>query len=282
MSRRARVGLILLLLAGLSFVWGFGIWWGERIEVVHVPLPFDTGKLPLRLAVVSDIHIGANGFGMQRWRRALSLIARENPDAILLLGDYVTSHHGIPALGDALKDLHAPLGVYAVLGNHDHWAGDQQIAQILREHGVKVLTNRAVCLKKGSCEIWLVGIDDLWSGKPDWHKAFQNVPQRAHVVLLSHNPDAVLAPQRERASLILSGHTHGGHLWLPLARLLGGLSGKEYIPHSEYGNRHPHGLYREGTTWIYVTKGVTAGSRLPRLYNSREVLILEASPKDTR
>jgi len=62
----------------------------------------------------------------------------------------------------------APLGVYAVLGNHDHWAGDQQIAQILREHGVKVPTNRAVCLRKGSCEIWLVGIDDLWSGKPDW------------------------------------------------------------------------------------------------------------------
>jgi len=54
------------------------------------------------------------------------------------------------------------------LGNHDHWAGDQQIAQILREHGVKVPTNRAVCLRKGSCEIWLVGIDDLWSGKPDW------------------------------------------------------------------------------------------------------------------
>ncbi|MEJ5251980.1 MAG: metallophosphoesterase [Chthonomonadetes bacterium] len=259
-----------LLLALLA-----GFWWGERIEVARIHLPIGTQNMPLRVAVISDIHIGAGGFGMNRWKRTLSLVEREKPDVVLLLGDYVSSHRGIPALKEVLQGVRAPMGVYAVLGNHDHWAGAEQIVRILKEHHVEVLVNRAVPLRRSSGEIWLVGIDDLWSGKPDWQKAFDGVPRGAPVILLSHNPDAMLAPQRERVSLILSGHTHGGHIWLPLARLLGTLSGRAFIPHSEYGLRHPHGLRREGDTWIYVTKGVTVGNRLPRWYNAREVVILE-------
>lgn len=273
-----------LLTIALALLAGF--WWGERIEVTRIHLPIGSPGTPLRIAVISDIHIGAGGFGMHRWKRTLSLVEREKPDVVLLLGDYVSSHRGIPALEEVLRDVQAPMGVYAVLGNHDHWAGAKQIAGILREHRIVVLTNRAVPLRRGGGEIWLVGIDDLWSGKPDWQKAFDGVPRGAPVILLSHNPDAVLAPQRERVSLILSGHTHGGHIWLPLARLLGWLSGMAFIPHSEYGLRHPHGLRREGGTWIYITKGVTVGNRLPRWYNAREVVILEvghpSSQRDAR
>lgn len=98
---------------------------------------------------------------------------------------------------------------------------------------------------------------------------------RTLVFLLSHNPDAAIAPYRERADLILSGHTHGGQIWLPLARVLARVFDLALIPHSEYGSRYPHGLRREGNTWVYVTKGVTAGSRLPRWFNSREVVIIE-------
>lgn len=275
MRRRTRIWSTLLLLVSAGFVLFLGVRWGERIEVRRIQLPISTGDGSLRLAVVSDIHIGANGFGMERWRRTRTLIDQQKPDAILLLGDFVTSHHGTPALTEVLEGIHAPLGVYAVLGNHDHWAGAGEITHALKKHGVEVLTNRAVRLKHGQHELWLVGIDDLWSGKPDWQKAFRGVPSTASVILLSHNPDAVLAPQRERANLILSGHTHGGHIGLPLFHLLSRVFGIALIPHSEYGARHPYGLHHEGTTWIYVTKGVTAGSRLSRWYNAREVVIVE-------
>ncbi len=252
-----------------------GIWWGGRIEVARLRIPLDGVNAPFRLVVLSDIHIGAGGRGMERWQRALALVEKEQPDAILLLGDYVTSHAGTPFLPEAFREIHAPLGVYAVLGNHDHWAGSGEITPLLEEQGIQMLSNRAVRLRKGRGELWLVGIDDLWSGNPDWQKAFRDVPRNAPVVLLSHNPDAALMPYHERADLIVSGHTHGGQVWLPLARVLARVFGVTLIPHSEYGSRYPHGLRREGRTWVYVTKGVTAGNRLPRWFNAREVVVIE-------
>lgn len=264
--------LALLLVVALLLI---GVWWGGRTEVTRLRLPLHGGSAPFRLAVLSDVHIGARGRGMEQWRRALALVRKEQPDAILLLGDYVTSHAGIAYLHRAFEGIRAPLGVYAVLGNHDHWAGSAEITSILKAQGIQVLTNRAVRLRQGGGELWLVGIDDLWSGQPDWQEAFLDVPRDAVVVLLSHNPDAALSPYRERADLILSGHTHGGHLWLPLARLLAQALGITLIPHSEYGNRTPHGLRQQGKTWVYVTSGITAGSRLPRWFNAREVVLVE-------
>lgn len=255
-----------------------GVWWGNRIEVAHIHVPVEGAGEPFRMAVLSDIHIGAGGKGMEVWRGAIALVEQQQPDAILLLGDYVTSHVGIPALKEALSGIHAPLGVYAVLGNHDHWAGSKAVVRILEAQGIQMLTNRAVTLRKGNSELWLVGIDDLWSGKPDWQKAFRHVPRGAPVVLLSHNPDAALSHYRERANLIVSGHTHGGQMWLPLARVLAPVAGVTLIPHSEYGSRYPHGLRQEGRTWVYVTKGVTAGNRLPRWFNAREVVLIEIRP----
>ncbi len=262
-------------LVTLAAVMLAGFWWGERIEVTHLRLPLEGVPAPFRLAVLSDIHLGAGGRGMERWRQALALVQQEQPDAILLLGDYVTSHAGIPSLKQALEGIQAPLGVYAVPGNHDHWAGSGKVTSIVEAQGIQMLTNQAVRLRKGGGELWLVGVDDLWSGEPDWQRAFRDVPRDALVVLLSHNPDAALSPYRERADLILSGHTHGGHLWLPLARLLARALGITLIPHSEYGNQVAHGLRREGRTWVYVTSGITAGSRLPRWLNAREVVIVE-------
>ncbi|GIV16895.1 MAG: hypothetical protein KatS3mg022_2330 [Armatimonadota bacterium] len=270
--------LLLLVVAPLLT----GVWWGNRIEVARIHVPVEGSGEPFRLAVLSDIHIGAGGYGMEHWRRAIALVEQQQPDAILLLGDYITSHVGIPALKEALSGIHAPLGVYAVLGNHDHWAGSKAIVRILEEQGIQTLTNRAVRLRQGNSELWLVGIDDLWSGKPDWQKAFRHVPRNAPVVLLSHNPDAALSPYRERANLIVSGHTHGGQMWLPLARVLARMLGVALIPHSEYGSRYPHGLRQEGRTWVYVTKGVTAGNRLPRWFNAREVVLIEIRPVTRR
>jgi hypothetical protein len=257
----------------------------------------------LKFAVISDIHIGAGGRGVEKARRALQKAMKQRPDAIFLLGDFVSGRGAIPHIEPALKGVNAPLGVYAVLGNHDHWADAHQITLSLRRVGIRVLINESAILRKGNSTVALVGIDDLWSGKPNWRKAFSNVPKGVPIILLSHNPDAAIfwLPSREQqkmltkhaavtrddinrhgsflrqqpVKLILAGHTHGGHVWFPLNRLFARLSKRRGIPVTEYGWRYPYGLRDIGTTWVYVTKGVTAGNKVPRWFNAPEIAIVE-------
>lgn len=294
-------------LIGSAFVASFivlliGLFVGSRLVVSIVTVPIGMTS-SFRFAVVSDIHIGPNGRGMDKARKVVQKMMARQPDAILLLGDFVSRRRAIPYVEPALKGISAPLGVYAVLGNHDCWADANQIASSLRRVGVRVLINESVILRKGKSAVAIVGIDDLWVGKPNWQKAFSGVPKGVPIVLLSHNPDAAIfwLPTHEQrkmltkhasisqehinrygsflrqkpVNLILSGHTHGGHVWLPLNRIFARLIRRRGIPATEYGWRYPYGLRDIGTTWVYITKGVTAGNIMPRWFNASEVAIVE-------
>jgi predicted MPP superfamily phosphohydrolase len=274
----------------------------QRVEITHLQIPFNLAS-PIRFAVLSDIHIGPEGRGVNKAQKFVQHAMAQHPDAILLLGDFVINRKAVPFLKSALHGIQAPLRVFAVLGNHDHWAGVGEVSKVLRSLGIRVLVNESTILWKGETTVALVGVDDLWAGKPDWHKAFSNVPEGVSIVLLSHNPDATLfwmpASEQEKfltkhaavskadlqrygnflrrhsVKLILSGHTHGGHVWLPLNRLFSYLTGVRFIPKTEFGRHHPYGLLDIGTTWVYVTKGVTAGNRMPRWFNAPEIAIVE-------
>lgn len=266
---------------GLSlFVLVAGLWYGRwtYLAKVSVTAPI---KMPIRIAVMGDFHIGRDGKGIAQTQSLVQLALEQNPDIIVLVGDFVTSSKGIPFVVTALQDISAPLGIYAVLGNHDHWAGGDEVAKALRNIGIRVLVNESVMLRKGKERLVLVGIDDLWAGKPDWQKAFAKVPQKVPVVLLSHNPDASLHPFHRRAVLIISGHTHGGHVWMPyfVRRVMMRLTGGKFIPATEYGRRYPYGLKNVGSTWVYVTSGVTKGNRTPRWFTRPEVAIVELHPE---
>jgi len=294
---------VLLFCCGLLLsVLVLGLISGQRVEITHLQIPFNLAST-IRFAVLGDIHVGPDGRGVNKAQKFVQLAMAQRPDAILLLGDFVVNRKAVPFVKSALQGIYAPLGVYAVLGNHDHWAGAGEISKALRSIGVQVLVNESVILRKGETAIALVGIDDLWSGRPDWHKAFSDVPKGVPIVLLSHNPDVALfwmpVSEQERfltkqaavskadlqrygnflqrypVRLILSGHTHGGHVWLPLNRLFSHLTGVRFIPKTEFGWHHPYGLLDIGTTWVYVTKGVTAGNRMPRWFNAPEVAIIE-------
>lgn len=280
----------------------FGLFVGSRVVVSNVTVRLGM-VMPFRFAVMSDIHIGADRRSVDKTRKAIMKAMAQRPDAVLLLGDFVVNRQSIPYVKPALKGLKAPLGVYAVLGNHDHWAGSTQIALLLQSLGIRVLVNESAILRKGKAAVALVGIDDLWTGKPDWRKAFSGLPKGVPIVLLSHNPDAAifwLSPDEQQklltkhaaisredisqlgsflrhqpVKLILSGHTHGGHVWLPLNRLFAYLTSRRGIPATEYGWRYPCGLRDIGTTWVYTTKGVTAGNSMPRWFNAPEIAIVE-------
>jgi predicted MPP superfamily phosphohydrolase len=288
-------GLLLLLLV-------LGLISAQRTEIKRLQIPLNLAS-PIRFAVLSDIHIVSKGRGVNKAQKFVQHAMAQYPDAILLLGDFVINRKAVPFLKSALQGVQAPLGVFAVLGNHDHWAGAGEVSESLRSLGVKVLVNESTILRKDETTVALVGVDDLWAGSPDWQKAFSDVPKDIPVVLLSHNPDATLfwLPVSEHEKfltkhaaiskadlqrygnflrcysvrLILSGHTHGGHIWLPLNRLFSHLTGVRFIPKTELGWRHPYGLLDIRTTWVYVTKGVTAGNRMPQWFNAPEIAIVE-------
>jgi hypothetical protein len=273
-KRIARRIVFIILLPFL--VAGFVV--GRQLRVNHVPVPIGI-PTPLRIAVLGDFHMSAAGIGKGMAIEAVQQAMRQRPDAIILLGDYVSGRAGIPNVPTVFKGMHAPLGVYAVLGNHEHWTDAKAVRRALESIGIRVLVNDNVVLRKGKTRLALVGIDDLWAGKVDWQAAFRDVPGNLPMVLVSHNPDAALYPHGRRAALIVSGHTHGGLIGplRPVWRVINRLTGHGFPPGTHYGRSHLSGLFREPWGWVYVTSGVTPGFSPPRWFTRPEVVVLELS-----
>jgi predicted MPP superfamily phosphohydrolase len=126
------------------------------------------------------------------------------------------------------------------------------IAQMLAglaEIGVEPLMNRSRRMTAPGVDVWFAGVDDLNNGQPDLDAALRDAPQNAPLVLLSHNPDIWLDPRSRRADLILSGHTHGGQLRLPLL-------GAWYRQGTHLPREKAAGWFCEGKTAMYVTRGL--------------------------
>jgi len=274
-TNRAKRVLLFLFLLFLVFLF-YGFWLGRRLVLTRKQIPLGI-PTPVRVVVLGDFHVAAGNRGGAAARAAVLLAERQKPDLIILAGDYVAGRGGLPYMAPILKGIHAPLGVYAVLGNHDHWADAGEAKAQLQAAGIRVLENENAILQKGETRMALAGIDDLWSGKVSWQKAFAGLPKDIPLVLVSHNPDAALFPQGRRAQLIISGHTHAGQIRLPhrLHRLLERLVGYDFPPATGYGRAHPYGLMREPWGWVYVTSGVAPGYAPPRWYTSPEVTVLE-------
>jgi predicted MPP superfamily phosphohydrolase len=263
--------LFALLLA--IFIAGFAVGWWFRVRELAIPLGLPQ---PIKLAVMSDIHLGSYDSRTSA-QRAVREAMKRRPDAVVLVGDFVSNREAISAIPSALEGLRAPLGVYAVLGNHDHWADAKAARAALASAGAHVLVNRSVVLRKGRTRLALVGIDDLWTGKVNWASAWRHVPKDVPAVLLSHNPDAALHPEGQRAALIISGHTHAGKILLPrwLLRVLRKYTDFSPVPATRYGEQHLYGLVREKWGWVYITSGVVSGLSPPRWFTRPEVAILD-------
>ena len=222
----------------------------------------------LRLGLLSDLHAGAPHAGLPQIARAVERLNAEAPDAILLLGDYMDAH---PLWGGRitpelvareLAKLRAPLGTYAVLGNHD-WkqAGDRMWAA-LHNAGIEVLENRVV----HAGDVYLAGLADLRARRPDLPGALAGVPAGAPVVLLAHDPD-VFPYVPDRIAITLSGHTHAGQVAIPVLRRFA-------IP-SRYGERYARGHIVEDGRHLYVTSGLGTSGLPLRLLAPPEVVVLE-------
>jgi predicted MPP superfamily phosphohydrolase len=243
--------LVLMLALGLRSLWLEPA--SLRVQAVDIPVDWPYVR-PLRVALVSDLHVGSPYHGLGRLPSTVDRINATNPDLICIAGDVVTL--GVlggqftppEAIGRELRRLRAPAGVFAVLGNHDRQFSALRVRNALESAGIRVLEDTASLVSTPSGRVWVAGLSDFWTGPHDIGRTLAAVRDSATpVLLLTHNPD--IFPQiPSRVTLTLAGHTHGGQVRLPLI-------GSPVVP-SVYGQRYARGLVIEGNRRLFVSTGI--------------------------
>jgi uncharacterized protein len=191
----------------------------HQLTVVRTDLPITglgSGLDGLRVGYVSDLH-HSEFVTMEDIRRAASLMAAERPDLILLGGDYVSYgnlRYAEPC-AEVLGTLHAPLGVFAVLGNHDD---DRYVPDALRRRGIGVLRDESTTIVRRGDSLILTGIRFWTRGPADIARAVG--PRSAPVLLAAHDPRRILEAAALHIPGVISGHTHGGQVVLPVVGAL--------------------------------------------------------------
>ncbi len=231
----------------------------RTIPVPDLPAPF----ADFRIVQLSDFHCSRQVTPLYL-NEAVALAHDQEPDLVVLTGDFV--HKGyryVEQVATVLSRLSAPYGVYAVLGNHDFSVRNalgfrryrhlhRAVASALTQHGIHVLHNEAIPLKRNGATIYLTGVEDLWSRACDLEQAFAGLPTSVPCIALAHNPRTVERLAGRRCDLMLSGHTHGGQIHTPkLGRPTLGRKARRFAA----------GLYRYRNTYVYVNKGVGFGFR---------------------
>ncbi len=258
-----------LVLAG-ALIGGalLGFAWREAhrppvIRRATIALPdWPAGAAPITVALASDVHVGGGAMDAARLNRMVDRIAALRPDLAIFAGDFIDGHDPAtarrngPVLTAAMRRLRPPLGIVAVLGNHDHNSDPAAVARALRAAGATLVENGAVT--RGPLAIG--GVGDAFSRHDRLPHALLALKQQVGArLIVSHSPDLAPALLPRDASLLLAGHTHCGQMVLPLV-------GAPWVP-SRYGSRYRCGIIREGARTTIVTAGLGT-SLLPLRLNA--------------
>jgi hypothetical protein len=270
MAMTRRAALKALAAGGIGAVTGagaYGYFYARRaIEITRETLPVENlaaGLAGLRIGFITDVH-------RSRWVsagdvvRAVDLLMAEKPDLIVLGGDYVTwgDRQFVGPSAEALGALSAPHGVFGILGNHDD---DHDMPAALTARGVQMLKDARTRLSINNEQLELVGIR-FWTKKPADIAAAMRGAQGT-VVLLAHDPRRLTEAQSLKIPLVLSGHTHGGQVVLPVA---GAVAATKFPVVS--------GSARQGGTTIFVSRGVGTVYVPIRINCPPEVALLTLRP----
>jgi predicted MPP superfamily phosphohydrolase len=229
---------------------------------------------PLTIAYASDFHAGETT-DPEVLDAACAALRAVGADVLLLGGDFVTHDpsQAVP-LAAALARVPAPLGRFAVLGNHDWWADAPGVRRTLEAAGIEVVTNRCARLPAPFDGVWICGLDDHWSGRPDAAAATSGA-DGVRVVLM-HAPSGLLDLKDERFDVALCGHTHGGQLALPGGRPL-------IVPHGALSRRYARGRFDlgDGRT-LLVSVGLGCVVLPVRLFAPPEIVVCELTASTAR
>jgi uncharacterized protein len=280
-SQRWRRGLLVIFIIGLVLSgWGF-VWEPSRLvvrtqalAVPHWP-PACAG---LRVAVVTDLHVGAPHVGVDKLDHVVATLREQSPDVVLLTGDFVID--GViggqwvspEVIAQHLRPLAENGRAYAVLGNHDWWLDAGRVRRALESAGIPVLEDTSVPMAIDRCRFRLAGISDATEGPHDIAKALSQVAPTDAVLAMTHNPD-IFPELPARVSLLVAGHTHGGQVNLPwLGRLV--------VP-SRFGQRYAIGHVVEQGRHLFVGPGIGTSILPVRWRVPPELSVLELTPLPT-
>jgi uncharacterized protein len=253
---------------------------GTRLDLTSydVSSPNWPADLKLKIAVIADIHACEPWMPAERIGAIVDLANAQKPDLTVLLGDFAGQQHFVSryvppgAWAEQLARLEAPLGVYAILGNHDWWSAAmptdppdeaQSIRKALVGAGIPVLENHAIPLGLDGRSFWLVGLGDQLAhrlgrysarGNDDLGAALRQIRDDSPVILLAHEP-FIFPKVPDRVALTLCGHTHGGQVRFPII-------GAPLAPSMPGVKRFVYGLYTDGPRRMIVSGGLGT-SHLP-------------------
>ena len=221
----------------------------------------------LKVVAISDLHGGSHNVTAEKIREVVKKTNEQNADLIVLLGDFVAETAGagsplkmsVAEIAENLRGLQAKHGVYAVLGNHDAWHGDAEIAAALEKAGCRVLQNELIIIERNGAKLRLLGLKDQMHVE-DWGNFSSEIRQMLHasedtgdLLVLEHAPDLFQIitggfSVSKNFKLMLAGHHHGGQVRLPVV-------GSPIIP-SAYGQRYADGHIKDNNVDMFVTSGV--------------------------
>ncbi|MCJ0893897.1 metallophosphoesterase [Rhodococcus sp. ARC_M12] len=266
--RVSRIGSAVVALVSVIAV-GYGLVEAATPRATNTDVALD--RLPtefdgVRVALVSDLHAGpSRGAGFVR--KVVDSINAQNPDVVLLDGDLIDGT--VALVGEdlePLRDLDAPLGVFAVSGNHEFYAGDGgEWLDFWSTLGIDVLRDERTTITRGDAAIDIAGINDATAPapyEPDLAAALDGIDPDRFVLLMAHQPLQAVEASDLGVDMQVSGHTHGGQIW-PIRYL---------VPLQQPS---VEGLDTIGNTTLYTTRGAGAWGPPVRVAAPPEIAMLE-------
>ncbi len=259
------LSVVIAIICFALLVWSFRIE-PNLLEIRHYKL--QSPKIAgLRIVYATDFHIEKHD--VKRLDKIIDSIQQQKPDLILLGGDFIKGHNNLRTMSPEriaakLRKLHAPLGVFSVLGNHDWYIGGRKMKHALQAAGIVVLENDNEVIPFNEGKFTLAGVADKITCVADSHQALKNTPEPR--ILLTHTPD-VFPDITDSVELVLAGHTHGGQVKLPFIGAL--------IVPLEHGRRYAEGFIEENGKKMIVSKGLGT-SRISIRFNCKpEIVVIE-------
>ncbi len=257
MSRRKFLRITTAGVAGIGLSGIAGSAYITRVEpdlVVITRLTIPVRNLPpafngFTLTQISDIHL-ADWMTLDRMMAIVKQVNALNPDAVAITGDFVSGiGPDTPAeITHFVSNLQARYGVFASLGNHDHWTHAPTVHKAVTAGNAALLRNQHTGIQRGQSTLYVAGVDDVWEKHDDLNAALNGIPANSAVVLLAHEPDfADEVAKDNRVSLQISGHSHGGQVRLP---------GVGALALPEWGQKYQMGLYNINGMALYTNRGV--------------------------
>lgn len=195
---------------------------------------------PIKIAHLTDLH--TYGLG-RREKKMLAMLEAEKPDLIVITGDQISDMSGYEGCREVIQQLHAPLGVWLVAGNHDNWHRIQKQREYYESAGAIFLRNSSQKVRE---DLWIIGLDDAMTGTPNLEASLVGVPENAYKIALFHSP-AYFDEVAGKCDLVFAGHTHGGQVRIPFMKPFWLPRGcKDYV----------EGWFERDGSKMYVSRGI--------------------------